>query len=304
MADLGEHEGRHGLEREKRGARRVHITINHETGGHPFALSVPDWLFNAALAGLAALAVLVVGGGVLTARMGMELRRLHEIEDENAELRAENRKIETLARDIDELEILRRKVLALAGAEVGTGGQGSGADVVGIGSGTKQAGAKTAGVSRFADRGAPTGPGSQSGVSATPTPLLPAAGAPSFLPTRWPVDGVVSKGFRMNVTPDREHHGVDIAAPHGTLVRAAGGGVVAFAGMDSVFGHVVIINHGGGLETLYGHNSRLLVGVGDSVRAGQEIARVGSTGESSAPHVHFEVRRGGRPVDPYRYVER
>jgi murein DD-endopeptidase MepM/ murein hydrolase activator NlpD len=118
------------------------------------------------------------------------------------------------------------------------------------------------------------------------------------------VDGVISKDFELESLPDKEHHGIDIAASHGAPVRAAGSGVVAFAGLDSVFGQLVIIEHGGGLQSLYGHNSVLEVGAGDWVQAGQQIARVGSTGESSAPHLHFEVRRGGAPVDPREYLAR
>jgi murein DD-endopeptidase MepM/ murein hydrolase activator NlpD len=121
-------------------------------------------------------------------------------------------------------------------------------------------------------------------------------------PTRWPVEGVISKGFRVETTPDREHHGIDIAAPQGAPVRAAGAGVVAFAGSDSVFGELVIIDHGGEVQSLYGHNSVLEVDAGDWVEPGQEIARVGSTGESSASHLHFEIRRRGQPVDPRRYL--
>ena len=143
----------------------------------------------------------------------------------------------------------------------------------------------------------PPGGGSGEVASAPATPVTP-------FPSRWPVDGVISKEFRLNTTPDREHHGLDIAATHGTPVRAAGTGIVAFAEMDSVFGLLVVIDHGGGWQTVYGHNSRLVVGIGDSVYAGQDIAQVGSTGESSAPHLHFEVRRGGRPVDPKRYLGR
>ncbi len=323
MTDSGEHSGHE--DRPPTG-RRVQISVTRDGAGRPIVLSVPDWLFNAALASAAALAVLVVGGGVLTARMGAELRRLHEIEEENAALRIENRKVEVLASELEELDGLREQILFLAGA-------GSGNDEAVGGSGTKpppskRSSAATAGSVVAAEGTRESGSGSDEtarrNVPAIPIPLLPpgarpaepshqaggarpteaavqASGAPAF---RWPVEGVVSKGFQVNTTPAREHHGVDIAAPHGTPVLAAAPGVVASVGIDSVFGYMVVIDHGGRLQSLYGHNSRIMVGMGDSVRAGQEIAKVGSTGESTAPHVHFEIRRGGRPVDPRRLVTR
>lgn len=115
-------------------------------------------------------------------------------------------------------------------------------------------------------------------------------------PDLWPVTGQVSRVF--TVDGGRTHEGIDIAGRTGTPVRAAGNGVVEFAGVDSVFGNVVRIDHGGGYATLYGHNSRLLVSAGQAVLRGQVVAYVGNTGRSSAPHLHFEVRRDGRPLDP------
>lgn len=98
------------------------------------------------------------------------------------------------------------------------------------------------------------------------------------------------------------HPGLDIAVPKNTYIRAAGAGVVRAAGSDEVYGEFVILDHGNGLETVYGHASRLFVTTGDRVRRGEVIALTGSTGRSTAPHLHFEVREDGRPVDPLAYV--
>lgn len=304
---------------------QVHITVAREEGGKPFALTVPDWLFKVALGLAGFLAVLIVGGGMLTARMGAELRRLHEIEEENAALRAENRKVEALAQELAELDALREQILALAGAggvrgnDDKTGNRSKGQEKIvaaeerGATTPDGAAGRRSAAELRRSVPAVPVPllpPSMRKGgtkTGGTPPPMTPAVQPETHaqaFPARWPVDGVISKAFQINTTPDREHHGIDIAAPHGTAVHAAGSGVVAFAEMDSVFGLLVVINHGGGWQTVYGHNSRLVVGIGDSVRVGQEIAQVGSTGESSAPHLHFEVRRGGRPVDPRRYLGR
>lgn len=98
------------------------------------------------------------------------------------------------------------------------------------------------------------------------------------------------------------HSGLDIPAPHGTPILASGGGRVVAAGYRGAYGQSVVVDHGNGLSTLYGHASRILVRVGDVVMPQQEIALVGSTGRSSGPHLHFEVIRDGRRVDPGPYL--
>jgi murein DD-endopeptidase MepM/ murein hydrolase activator NlpD len=98
------------------------------------------------------------------------------------------------------------------------------------------------------------------------------------------------------------HPGIDIAVPSNSYIRAAGAGTVRAAGLDEVYGHYVIISHGSGLESLYGHASKLLVTAGDRVTRGQVLGLTGSSGRSTAPHLHFEVRLNGRPVDPLTYV--
>ena len=125
-------------------------------------------------------------------------------------------------------------------------------------------------------------------------------------PTILPVYGTVSSdfGFRTTVFVPRVHmhHGIDIAAPSGTPILATGGGTVVFSGWhDGGYGFMVIIDHGIGIETLYAHNSRNLVRVGDEVERGQRIALVGSTGRSTGPHVHYEVLVDGVPVDPNQF---
>ncbi len=117
-----------------------------------------------------------------------------------------------------------------------------------------------------------------------------------------PVDGHIVSGFGYRVHPIfrrvKFHYGVDIAAPYGTPIRAAANGVVVFAGWRRAYGNTVILDHGNGLATLYAHCSQILVSEGEVVRQGQIIARVGSTGLSTGPHLHFEVRQYGEPVNP------
>jgi murein DD-endopeptidase MepM/ murein hydrolase activator NlpD len=96
----------------------------------------------------------------------------------------------------------------------------------------------------------------------------------------------------------RFHAGVDLAAPTGSPLAATSDGVVTRAGYAGGYGLLITIDHGGGIETRYGHLSGVSVAVGQQVRAGQLIGFVGSTGESTGPHVHYEVRVNGRAVNP------
>ena len=116
----------------------------------------------------------------------------------------------------------------------------------------------------------------------------------------WPVSGPVTSGFGWRW--GRMHEGIDIAVPTGTPVAAAASGRVIYAGWMGGYGNLVVIDHGGGIATAYGHNSSIAVGNGSSVSQGQTISYAGSTGHSTGPHVHFEVRVNGSPVDPLGYL--
>ena len=125
-------------------------------------------------------------------------------------------------------------------------------------------------------------------------------------PTIWPVDGRLIGSFGARTDPfsgeGAFHKGVDLGAPSGTPVRATGDGLVVFADMESGYGKLIVIDHGGGLETYYAHLSRFFVHSGEEVRRGEMLGAVGSTGRVTAPHLHYEVRIGGAPVNPYRYL--
>ncbi|HHW92108.1 MAG TPA: M23 family metallopeptidase [Firmicutes bacterium] len=116
----------------------------------------------------------------------------------------------------------------------------------------------------------------------------------------WPVRGRISSPFG----PRRGgyHYGLDIACPRGSSIRAARSGRVIASSWQGSYGRVVVIDHGNGIETLYAHASELLVRVGQWVNQGEVIARVGSTGRSTGPHLHFEIRIDGIRVNPSRYL--
>jgi len=125
-----------------------------------------------------------------------------------------------------------------------------------------------------------------------------AAGIPRL--SLWPVRGVISSAFGPRW--GRMHEGLDIAAEKGAPIKAVEGGRVVFAGPRGRYGNAVIINHGNGFRSLYGHASRIEVAPGDDVEKGQIIARVGNTGRSTGPHLHLELLHRGVPLNPQRYL--
>jgi murein DD-endopeptidase MepM/ murein hydrolase activator NlpD len=128
-----------------------------------------------------------------------------------------------------------------------------------------------------------------------------------YTPTIWPVDGTLEGGFggRRNPFggPGYEFHtGQDIEAPIGAPVIAGARGEVSFVGWQNGYGQLVVIDHGGGLSTRYGHLSHIDVDLGQAVSRGQFIGKVGSTGRSTGPHLHYEVRINDQPVNPLQYL--
>jgi murein DD-endopeptidase MepM/ murein hydrolase activator NlpD len=136
------------------------------------------------------------------------------------------------------------------------------------------------------------------------TPAAPASlsscgeptGAEPAVVFRWPAKGPVTSGF--GGRGGKSHRGIDISGRYGTAVRAAAAGTVLFSERKRGYGRVVILKHAGGYETVYAHNQDNFVLEGARVRQGQVIADMGSTGKSTGPHLHFEVRVDDRAVDP------
>ena len=118
----------------------------------------------------------------------------------------------------------------------------------------------------------------------------------------WPASGLITSGFGWRIDPIFHrralHTGIDIGAPWGAPVEAAEAGTVLYVGWMTGYGNVVVLDHGNGVSTVYAHLSKYVVRSGQTVRRGDVIARVGSTGWSTGPHLHFEVRQDGQPIDP------
>ena len=157
----------------------------------------------------------------------------------------------------------------------------------------------TAGASTAARAGATAAPAGPADVRA----LQAATGSGALT---LPVAGPVTSPFGARTSPttgaQEFHEGIDIGAARGTPIRAAASGTVTFAGQMSGYGNVVIVSHDGGLQTRYAHQSAMSVTAGQTVAAGDVIGAVGSTGEATGPHLHFEVRLNGVAVDPAPYL--
>ncbi|HEX6042182.1 M23 family metallopeptidase, partial [Longimicrobium sp.] len=210
--------------------------------------------------------------------------RVPGLRSEVRDLRRDRQRLDELARTLDQVTAEYTKVRSMLGADSTrlpaivdtTRASGAGAD-------------SAKGDSAAADSGDAEGE--------------PVAAARSSLPRRWPLDarGFVTRGHLARL--GRSHPGMDIAVASGSRILAAGGGTVAEVGEDSVYGRYVRIAHPDGYESLYAHASSLLVRARQRVPAGGVIALSGSTGVSTAPHLHFEIRKDGHPVDPGTLIQ-
>lgn len=233
-----------------------------------------------ALRALAATAVLVVVavllGVALAAPVARAAARVPALDREVERLEAENTRIDGLALALDSMESAFTQLRRMVGADI----------VPALGSSTP-------------------------GVLVAPAILVrdsagravPPGGS---LPSRWPLDepGFVTRGASDSAgLGDEPHPGLDIAVREGSVVRAAGGGTVVEAGAARDYGLYVMLLHPDGHETMYGHLSRILVIRGAQVREGDVVGLSGNTGRSTAPHLHFEIRLNGRPVDPTAFIK-
>jgi len=136
--------------------------------------------------------------------------------------------------------------------------------------------------------------------------LLSAASDQAAIPSIWPVRGQVTAGFGERLDPlsgeGAFHAGIDIAAPRGTTVECAADGIVVAAGYDAGYGNAILVDHGSGITSKYGHLSKIDVVIGQEVKRGQIIGAVGATGKTTGPHLHYEVHVRDMPVNPAKYL--
>ena len=129
----------------------------------------------------------------------------------------------------------------------------------------------------------------------------------AYIPLGMPYHGRITSTFGHRENPFggenvETHKGLDIAAPYGAPVKAMAKGTVEFAGLRGGFGNCIMLKHGNGFETLYGHLSKILVSVGQKIDIGQQIGNVGSTGRSTGPHLHYEIHRNGEKINPQSFL--
>lgn len=233
---------------------------------------LPLWVLRIGVLAGVAVVVLAVLGVAFYGPVARQAARVPGLEREMERLRLDNAQVRALALALDSLEIQYAQMRQLLGGDI-----------------------------------IPEPPSFSSTLPlAAPVRARP-PGARRFsvgptLPTAWPLDesGYLTRGQSGpgGGGGEESHPGMDIAVPVGTLVRAAGGGTVLQAGEEPAYGLFVLLRHPDGYETMYGHLSRIVVRAGDRVGEGEVIGRSGNTGRSTAPHLHFEIRRDGVSVDP------
>jgi murein DD-endopeptidase MepM/ murein hydrolase activator NlpD len=252
-----------------------------------------------AILGLAAVGLLTVGYGVYSiAQYAVVVAKLNIKERENRTLREENQEAKSKSSQLQTrlaaLDMTQRKL------------------------------AESSGITRPADVNNDIGQGGPNGALDLDRIELAAAALESELrqikdvfdrnhvklastPSGWPVRGYITDGFGNRRNPFggggyESHAGLDIATNHGTAIESTADGIVIFAGPHGGYGNVIVIDHGYGITTRYAHMSKLDVQVGEHVTRGKQIGAVGSTGRSTAPHCHYEVRLHDRPVNPLNYL--
>ena len=252
---------------------------------------------------IAFMGILIVSGvvfGVITywkvSHLALQADRLKK---ENDFLLRENAKVLQLQQSLYEMKEIDYRLRVMAGMEEETAGQTSEENTASKGNGIQH---MARWVNDYGYGGMESDQYADGGTHVSSVLSEPSLQA---RPSLWPVQGWVTAEFGFNVGPlGGKHTGIDIAAPSDTPVKASADGVVTFVGWTEKLGNLIMIQHNSVFSTRYGHNSRVLVGQGEWVRRGQTIAFIGSSGRSSAPHLHFEIWKDGHPVNPREYLMR
>lgn len=255
----------------------VTIMIVKDVESAPRSIKMSTWLYRL----LQILILLVLAGVIIESvtyfRMLGHSRERTQLLEENAELKEYNAKVVQLEQALVANRAMLRKMTGLVGVELEDPEWGTLA---------------------FVDSQAVAMSPGEGWRLPTPDSL-----GQHRMPSGLPVLGWVSRTFRPDDdNPKTRHFGIDIAVREGSEVLATADGRVAMAGWDSTFGWQVVLDHGQGMQTYYGHNDTLLVESGDDVLYGDCIAHSGNTGLSSAPHLHYEIRKNNKPVNPEDYL--
>ena len=257
------------------GRRGVTVTVHRDGALTSVAYRIPVAGYRIGLAMAVTIGLLLVLGIAFYGPIVRAAARVPRLEREVERLRTDNGQIRELAAALDSVEANYAQLRRMVGADIVP-------DPVRLGS-----------VLPIAPAMVVRPPGLRA-------PLALGASEPRY----WPLDerGYLTRGQVIADSADGAHPGIDVAVPIGALVRATGGGTVLQTGDDREYGLFVLLQHPSGYQSMYGHLSRIVVEQGTSIGAGQVLGRSGNTGRSSAPHLHFEVRRDGVSIDPMTLI--
>jgi murein DD-endopeptidase MepM/ murein hydrolase activator NlpD len=261
-----------------RSVRHVLVILFREDRLDSRTYRIPLWLLRTAIGAAGVLVITVLFAVALYGPIAGRAARVGGLEDEVATLRADNQRVYQLAAALDSMEAGYARLREMIGAD-----------------------------------GPLTSPDFEASLPVALAVLAstPGAGTPyptgASIPTAWPLQhaGRLTRGaiFEAREVAGEAHPGLDVAVAEGTPVRASGGGTVVAAAHDTDYGIYVLIRHPDGYESMYGHLSRLTTTPGVVIGTGDVLGLSGNTGHSSAPHLHFEIRRNGRPIDPTTLVK-
>ena len=269
-----------------RGTRGVTLVVHADGDLESKQYRFPRWAVMAGKWGAMAIAVLVVLFFAFAGPIMRNAALVPGLKREVSRLRVENSRVQTLASALNRAEANYQELRQMLGVKAPPVTRSGGGTVA------RNADVPATAMRAVAIRAALPGGSNRYELGAS-------------VPAHWPLDvpGFVTRGQIRPGVLDESHPGIDIAVPVGTPVRASGGGTVTQAGYDPDYGLFVLLRHPSGYETMYGHTSRLLAGEGDEVQAGQVIGLSGNSGRSTAPHLHFEIRRDGKAIDPLSLVK-
>ncbi len=248
------------------------LVVPHDDTNNPRRIRLPVWLYRALLVFAALVLVAPVVYVVVYFEVVDRAAEAGRLAEENESLRRYQYKVSVLEQELWETRQLIAQITEMVGL-----------DSIMM---TELYGSQD---TLFGDDQGRMIPG---GLSRTLPPSSP-------IPDGLPATGWISRGF--SDIPGRKHPGVDLAMPEGSPVYATAFGTVTSTDFDDEYGYLIIMRNDDSIETVYGHNKQNLVQVGDTVFAGQRIALSGNTGQSSAPHLHYEIRINGKAVNPIKY---
>ncbi len=271
-------------------SKKITFMIVPEGGERIFSQSMSLTMFKVVISLSALLILTLIGITIVYAGLAVKASRVSSLENENQKLRADVSRVNEIEKNYKKNRDLTVRLAEMAGVDI-----------------SQMALSESYGSSEtdipdtnYNDTGTDSVDNS---MIASSKPLSDTL-AKIVIPHGRPLYGWITRPFTSDKdTVFEKHSGIDFAVKEGTSVLATASGTVSYAGWDKELGNLVIIDHGNGFQTLYGHNKKMLVEKGQKVLKGDVIALSGNTGNSSAPHLHYEIRKDGQPVNPASYLD-